>query len=137
MQQWSKYAPLILIAIGLLGFSGQLQGCNFEQLPIPSPGPDPAVTEGSWIVVIEETDARTPAVTKVLTNDAYWLGLKSRGLKFRFYDIDGDHDYKPLAKEVGVPAMAIVHPTGKVLGKQRLPETIELVDTAVKKATGR
>lgn len=55
--------------------------------PQPPPGPNPEpVSKAAWVVVVEETEQRTPAVASVLNDLAYWKSLTPRGLGWRFYD---------------------------------------------------
>ena len=126
-------------------------GIDFDKLPIPippfvEPAPvvDPADTEGSWVVVIEQTEQRTPEQATLMRNTPYWDSLKARGLNWRHYDYDSDDakDYRETAKEVGMPAVAIVQGRAnkdgehKLLAKFKLPAQAEL-DAKIKEATGR
>ncbi len=72
----------------------------------------------------------------------YWKSLSGRGLKWRHYDYDSDDakPYRPLADEIGMPAVAIVggqgELAGKVLDEFKLPAKDDL-DAKIKEATGR
>lgn len=122
-------------------------GWQFDSLPIPIPPfveplVDPAKTEGSWVVVVEQTEARTPAQAKLMRDLPYWQSIEKRGLKWRHYDYDADDAkaYRALADTVGKPAVAIVggqgELQGKVLAKFPLPAK-EQLDTKIKEVTGR
>lgn len=118
--------------------------------PGPSPGPDPPpVPPGPkadklWLVVIEETGERTPAVAKVLNDGGYWSGIIMRGHKNRFYDKDSaeakSRGYVALVASpqnglppVGVPALILIdQATGKPLKVMRLPADTAGVDAAMK-----
>lgn len=136
----------LIVAIAGLFFPG---GIDFDKLPIPKPIPpfvepvvDPAKTEGSWVVVIEQTEQRTPEVAKLLRDFPWWQSLEARGLKWRHYDYDATDAtaYRKLADEVGLPAVAIVGGTGelsgKVLAKFALT-TKDALDAKIKEATAR
>lgn len=129
--------PLILIALGLV--------LAFAPVPSVLPLPifddaDPTKTEGSWVVVIEETEDRTPEVAKVLTNDKFWAGLESRGLRYRIMDVSTDEarPYRALSDKLGIPCVLVIAvPDGTVLAEEKLPGTLDGLDAIVSKATGR
>lgn len=138
----------VILAIAILGLllppSG---GWKFDSLPIPvppfvEPTIDPAKTEGSWVVIVEQTEQRTPDQAKLMRDTPYWQSLESRGLKWRHYDYDADDaaDYRKLADAVGMPAVAIVGGQGellsKVLAKFPLADKDKL-DAKIKEVTGR
>lgn len=145
---WKPSMALValLVAIAGLFFPG---GIDFDKLPIPKPIPpfvepvvDPAKTEGSWVVVIEQTEQRTPEQAKLLRDLPWWQSLEARGLKWRHYDYDAADAvaYRKQADEVGLPAVAIVGGTGElsgnVLAKFKLPAK-DALDAKIKEATGR
>jgi hypothetical protein len=106
-------------------------------IPLPV-GPFEPV-EGAWVVVVEETAARNPAVARVLADGEFWLGLESRNTKWRFYDIDSA-DAKPFrveAEKVGIPAVLIVGPKGEILKSAPLPATTAGIGAFVMEATGQ
>ena len=122
-------------------------GWQSDWLPIPIPTPidnkvDPVKTEGSWVILIEETEDRNVDTAKVIGDLAYWRSLNDRGLNWRHYDDDAS-EAKPflkLAESVGYPAVLIIGAkdslAGKLLGREKLT-TKESLDALVKKATGR
>lgn len=121
-------------------------GWKFDSLPIPIPiidtKPDPAKTEWSWVVVVEQTEARTPEQAKLLRDLPYWQSLEKRGLKWRHYDYDAEDAkaYRALADTVGIPAAFVVGGQGdlksKVLAKFPLPAK-DVLDAKIKEVTGR
>lgn len=144
----------IALVIALAGcFLPRQAGCN---LPVPVPTPDdgdgqdqaqpvdPATTAGAWVVVVEESAERSPAAARVLTDASFWADLRDgRGLRWRFYDDDAPEaaPYRQLAESVGLPAVLIIadQPAnrGQVLGKFKLPETVEQLSAKIKQITGR
>lgn len=111
--------------------------------PSPSPLVDPSKTLGAWVVVVDQTESRTPAVAKVLNDTKFWKSLETRGLNWRHYDADSPDAklYLPAAKAVGMPALFVVGGQGellsKVLKKAPLPATTSALDTLIKEATAR
>ncbi len=140
MNNWRSYiGPLLMILGGIIGIASQSSGGWTLPIPIIDNTVDPAKTVGSWVVVVEETSERTPAISKVLTNEPWWSGLAGRGLKKRLLD-KGSPDAKPYAAMVekhGLPVYMVLNPTGTVLAEGKLPATLDELNTAVKKATGR
>ena len=147
-ESWAfeKYVAIAALAIGLLGCFLPSTGGDWS-LPIPvppfvEPVVDPAATEGSWVVVVEQTEQRTVEQARLMRDTLYWDSLKLRGLKYRHYDYDAEDasNYRKLADSVGLPAVAIVGGkgdlVGKVLGKFKLGDKLEL-DKKVKEFTGR
>lgn len=137
----------ITLAIAAAGLFLPFANCNCDALPIPVPPfveplVDPAKTEGSWVVVVEETEQRTPAIAKVLGDTNWWRSLEQRELKWRHYDEDAVEakPYQAIAGEVGLPAVIVIggqgELSGKVLAKFRLATRDEL-DAKIKEATGR
>ena len=103
--------------------------------PKPQPDPAPVVTGTVWLIVVEETADRTPELAAVLNDLAYWQGLRSKDVQFRFYDKDA-HDpaaksHLPAATKVGLPALLVVDKSGKVLDGRRLTSKAD-VDAALK-----
>lgn len=138
-----KPVPWVAIAVmlGVLGcFLPAQKGCEFSS-PIPIPIPiddevDPAKTEGSWVVVVEQVEARTPAQAQVMAGKV-WQGLAARGLKFRHYDADASDAQQYLPMVGNLPGVLIIGPDGLLLKKLPLPATVEELDAAIKEATGR
>ncbi len=95
--------------------------------------------EGAWVVVVEETSDRNPAVVRVLADGEFWLSLEKRKTNWRLYDIDSE-DAKPFrktAEDVGVPAVLIVDPNGNILKASPLPATTNGISELLKEATGQ
>lgn len=103
-----------------------------------SPSVDPfdsTPIEGAWVLVVEETGDRSPAVARIAAEGEYWRGLEARGVQWRFYDVDSVNakSYAEPAKRAGLPALLILGPQGKVLQAAKLPESTEAIDALVKK----
>jgi hypothetical protein len=142
---WEVALLALLVAIAGLFLPG---GIDFDRLPIPvppfdnvAPVVDPADTEGSWVVVVEQTEQRTLEQAKLLRDTQYWQSLETRGLNWRHYDYDSADAkaYRAQADAVGMPAVVIVlgkGDVGKVLAKFPLPAKDEL-DAKIKEATAR
>lgn len=135
---------LIIAVAGLfLPFGG-----NGWTFPLPNPVPpfvepiDNAKTEGSWVIVVEQTEARSAEAAQLLRDLPYWQALEKRGLKWRHYDYDsGDaKPYRVLADAIGMPAVIVMggqgELAGKLLDKFKLPVK-ETLDAKIKEATGR
>lgn len=144
------YVPVwVAWIIGIAAFAGLFLPSDRFSLPIPDDIPfvEPVIdleqTKGSWVVVIEETEQRTPDVIRLLDDTPYWQSLLTRGLKYRHYDDDSDDakKYEALVTELGLPMYTILGGegalTGKVLAKGPLPRTKESMDKIIKDATGR
>jgi len=105
-------------------------------VPDPKPKPDPAPAPAGplWLIVVEETGERTPETAAVLGDAAYWLALRAKGHKFRFYDRDSA-DAKRLGyvKAAGdaLPALVVLDATGAVVKAVKLPATTAGVDAMI------
>lgn len=106
--------------------------------PDPKPGPDPkpAPVAGTlFLVVVEETSARTPEVARVLGDAAFWGGMKARDVNWRHYDKDAAEvarlGYMPHASKVGLPAVLVLDRAGKVLDARKLTTAAD-VDATLK-----
>lgn len=142
---WKPSLALVALVVAVAGLfmPGELR---FEKLPIPIPPfveplVDPAKTEGSWVVIVEQTEQRTPEQAKLMRDTAWWLSLEKRGLKWRHYDYDSADAvaYRKLADEVGMPTALVIlgkGDVGKVLSKVKLT-TKEALDAKIKEVTGR
>lgn len=155
---------IILLCLAIAGLFLPNQGWPPLPIPIPIPGPgpdpnpqpdptpivDPAQTEGSWIIVVEETKDRTPEIAVIMKDIKYQDSLKERGLVWRPYDKDSAPQYTGIVQEVGLPVLIILggpkmydgkdakgNPTAPVLHKGPLPKTIEEMDTIIRKVTAR
>jgi len=129
----TKAAPAMLMVIGGLVL---MVAPWVGSVPMVNP---PVNIEGAWVVVVEETAERSPAVARVQSEADYWRGLESRGLKWRFYDVDAPDaaSYAKPAREAGIPALVIADPEGKLLAAKPIPATTEGIDAIVRGATGR
>lgn len=130
----TKVAPALLMVIGGLVL---LVAPWIDSIPMVTPAP--VNIEGAWVVVVEETAERSPAVARIQSEASYWQGLEKRGLKWRFYDVDSPDaaSYAKPAKEAGIPAVVIADPEGKLLAAKPIPATTEGIDALVREATGR
>lgn len=130
-----KLVPAILMIVGglILAIAPWV-----DQLPNLDPIVPPNV-DGAWVVVVEETSERNPAVARVSAAADFWKSLEERGVKWRFYDIDSPDavTYREAAKAVGIPALLVVGPDGKLLASKPLPATPDGIGETVKEATGK
>lgn len=105
--------------------------------PKPDPKPVPApLADVAWAVVVYQSEVQTPEAAKVLGDTAYWTGLKSRGIAYRFYDADSPNlkgknylDYQTQAG--GLPFLLLLDKDGKVLRVARLPGSTAGVDSLI------
>jgi hypothetical protein len=117
----------------LLGLALLLSGCDVLVPPVVPPVVDPTpqpVGNVAWVIVVEETQARTPEIAAVLA-DEWW---HSNGIKFRVYDKDSP-DAAGAVKAVGtipLPALLLLNKDSKVLKVTRLPSSIDGVKALVK-----
>lgn len=108
--------------------------------PKPEPDPNPAPkAELLWVVVVEETSARTPEIAKVLNDKPYWDGLKAKGHFVRFYDRDSEEarklGYVRRADEVGLPAVILYdQKQGNHLRTFKMTNTVE-IEAEIRKVT--
>lgn len=104
--------------------------------PKPDPKPDPKPVNAAWVIVVEETSARTPAIASVLNDLTYWNGLEARGTHWRFYDKDSPDakakNYPQMVAGVDLPAILLLDGTGKKLSAAKLPATTAGVDSLLK-----
>lgn len=108
--------------------------------PIP-PGPEPGPVSGAaWIIIVDQTEQRTPTQAAVLGNGPMWEGFKSKGHGWRVFDYDNPYvaqaKYKLAADAVGLPALLIVGKNGGLIDKVKMPETSAGMEEFVKKVTG-
>jgi hypothetical protein len=141
-----------LAAIALIvAIAGLFMPVGADGWKFPTPGPvppfvepiDAASTEGSWVIVVEQTESRSLEDAKLMRDVPFQQNLAKRGLKWRPYDYDESSaaPYRAIADSVGMPAVIIlggqgVTPPGKILAKFPLPSKDEL-DAKIKEATGR
>jgi hypothetical protein len=112
--------------------------------PSPRPPPDPPVPpvppapaeKVAWVIVVDETSARTPDIARVLNDAAMWKRLDGRGIKYRLYDKDSpdakNKKYPEFAAQVGLPAVLLLDAGGKVLRVVKLPATAAELEGLVK-----
>lgn len=108
--------------------------------PKPDPVPEPSVDiPGSWVLIVEESAERTIDMSRIVTDSTYWQTYVTRDLHWRVYDDDSPDavSYLGVANEVGIPALIVLSPVGKVLAKQPLPQNTAAIDAIVKGVTGR
>jgi hypothetical protein len=121
--------PVLLIVVGLLLV---LAGPAIDQL-LPKPQhPD------AWVIVVEQTEDRSPVVARLQSDTNWWENLESRRLHWRFYDADSPDavQYAERVKESGTPALLIVATDGTVLDARPLPATIDGLEQIVSSTTG-
>lgn len=145
-ETWRPSLAMVALLLAVAGLFMPM-GEGGWKLPIPvppfvEPTVDPAKTEGSWVVVVEQTEQRTPEQASLMRDTVFWDGLKVRGLKFRHYDYDSSDavGYRPLADSVGMPAVAIVGGQGELLGKvlAKFPlSSRDALNAKIKEVTGR
>lgn len=102
--------------------------------PIP-PTPEPNLEKGSFITFIEESTGR-PRETEMIAmmNDVAWRQkIIDAGFKVGWYDVDSDDvkGWASKAKEVGLPAIVIVSPGGKLVKAMKAPKTTAEVDAVI------
>ncbi len=90
------------------------------------------IEKGSWIAIVEETSdrAKFPWLASIITDRDYWDGLKSKGLNWALYDIDSPSvkSYREEAEKVGLPALFVISPAGKVRLAKSCPPTTQSID---------
>lgn len=122
-------------------------GADGWKLPIPTPPfvepvIDATKTEGSWVVIVEQTEDRSLQTAELMRDLPYWQSLKARGLKYRHYDYDSDNaaPYRAKADSIGMPAGLILGGQGELEGKllAEFPVTDKpTLDAKIKEVTGR
>jgi hypothetical protein len=130
MKAFDKWAPLIVVLFLL--FSSSDMGRVEPIRPV-----DPI--QGAWVVVVEETSQRTPEITKIVTNAAYWQSLRDKGLNWIIYDKDQEEAASQVKALGGkLPGLLIQTPgdRSKVLYQGPLPESTEEIDRLTKRYAG-
>jgi hypothetical protein len=109
----------------------------------PQPPPDDdkpkPVGKPAWLVVLEETSARTLEHAKVLGDAKYWDAVKasSKYSGYRFYDKDSpDVKAKGYFKGDSLPVLLIVDDAGKELYRGPLPNSTAEIDRIYFEKTG-
>lgn len=111
--------------------------------PDPKPKPIPVISKVAWIVVVEESTARTAEIVKVLGDKTYWDRLKAGGINWVFYDKDSPdlkmYNYDKMIVGVKLPACILMDKAGHdpLIGLepagQALPLTTAAIDTLLVK----
>jgi hypothetical protein len=101
----------------------------------PEPDPEPVKLPVAWIVIIEETAARTPATAKVTADLKFWESIEAQGIKFRQYDDDseGAEQYRSALNGVPMPAVLFLDVSGKILDKFPLPADTAGIERKLKR----
>jgi hypothetical protein len=116
-------------------------GDTLPPVPDPKPGPQPdpkpnPVGTAAYLVVVEETSARTPEHAKVLNDLTYWNAVRAKEVKWRFYDKDSPeavaNKYVGPATAKGLPALLTLDKTGVILDVRPLPATTADIDKHLK-----
>lgn len=93
--------------------------------PKPDPDPKPTPVAAAWVIVVEQTEQRTPAVAAVLSDVAMWKRIEAKGVKWRVYDADSPDAkakrYDAVAAPIGLPCVILLDATGAVVGAYKLP----------------
>lgn len=119
--------------------------------PGPPPGPEPPgpkppnpTAERVWVVVVEETSERTPAIAAVVTDTAFWQSLSTAGvLGWEILDKDAPDvakkNYAAVIEraQVKLPALIILNDDGKPLSTLPLPPSTELLRKRITTITGK
>ena len=130
MQPFDKWAPLIVVVLLLLS-SGKGGGI------VPIRPVDPLT--GAWVVVVEETSQRTPEITKVVTDAAFWQSVRDRGLNWIIFDKDQPEAAGQVKALSGkLPGLVIQTPgqQSKVLYAGELPKTKEEINALIRRHAG-
>lgn len=136
--------PIVLAMVVMLAIGNYLRpiewkfakpdGDKKEQVE-PSPSPS-KLEKGSHVIVVEETEDRIkfPFISTIQSDRAYWDALKAREINWGFYDAQASEveSYKADFTEVGLPALLVISPAGRVLFKKSLPPTTDSIDEALR-----
>ena len=91
------------------------------------------IRDSSYLVVVEESEARDIARLRILNDYSFWFGLRDRGLKgFRILDPDSP-DAKSFVREaasvsIASPFVMHVSKEGKVLATIPFPDQISKIE---------
>lgn len=133
--------PHLLFAFGsdVEGFTLIPEGNPPPIPPEPGPGPNPAPTGTvAWIIVIDSVEAndRTIGQDKVLSDNAFWTGLKREGLGYlRYSRNDPDvarFGYDKALGDIKPPAILLLDKSGKKLKALVLPESTAAIQALLK-----
>lgn len=105
--------------------------------PTPPDPPSPNKAAHVWMIVVEESSQRTPEITRVLGDAAYWQKQLNAGHGFRFYDKDSSEavslGYTKTANAVGLPCLIVIDKDSKKTIKSvKLPADTTGIDAVLK-----
>lgn len=134
---------LLLVLLGAaLMFGGMNYRPAINTTPLDPAGPHSSEevaneTADSYLVIVEETQARPIQRQKVWDDSDFWYGLKDRGLKgFRRLDPDSEDatQFENEATERGVSHPFVMHvaANGKVLSVIEFPESTSAIEAMIK-----
>ena len=142
-----KSQLLIVVMILFLGVQYQRQSwpfCDCHRQVIPDerqdiqPEPDASLDlEGSFLVIVEESQARGVERMEILNDYQFWFGLRDRGLQgFRLLDPDSP-DSKSFVREaarssIAPPFVMHVSEEGKVIQTIPFPREIAQIEEMLK-----
>jgi len=113
---------------------------NPAPAPAPTPAPSPAAPN-VWLVVVDDIANRTVAAGRVLGDLAFWQSLEGIGQHWHVFDKSeaevAAKGYGAVAAKVGLPALLILGPDGKLLRSVKLPDATYDVRALVKEVTGK
>jgi hypothetical protein len=76
------------------------------------------VPKGAYLVIVEETEHRNkyPHLATLQKSVAFWDGLKARGYKYGWYDVNLPEikPYMAAVDKVGPPALLAIMPDGTI-----------------------
>lgn len=141
----------VFIAVGSLNdvhvqkeFAVIVGGTPPPQPPGPGPQPGPApVNEPLWVIVLEESSARTPATAKVIADLMFWQSLAQAGHHWAIEDKDTQtqavqsHYAAVKAANVSLPALVLVNNAGVVRKVTPLPANVADVKAIIQAQTGK
>ena len=136
MNQKSSAPGWLLLLAVILTVLGAIQANNNDDQPTPPPPPDEV--KGSYVVLLEQLNERTPYTAKVAEQFAMNESKGVRDLHWRVYDADQPSAAGLIgaATEIPLPVLMVVSPNTTLLGAWPLPPTLEGIDARVKEATG-
>ena len=107
-----------------------LDSIDREQGPDPGPVKEPV----SWVVIVEETAARTPETARVTADLKFWESLESRGIQFRQYDKDSEEaeQYLSTIDASSLPVVLFLSKSGRVLDRFPLPADTAAIERKLK-----
>lgn len=135
---------LLLLLAGLQSANWSIPSIDFGSLFRLLPPVVPLVQqvpEGTWVIVVEETQTRTPEHAKLLNaGDFFDKSLPERKLKYRHYEPNEAPGVKILEKIAPQTAPAMViwsKDSAKPIASAPLANSLADFDAWIKKNTGR